>query len=103
MSDQVGGLLSVLASSPDLPGAACVKTPRLFDWLLDDDEDEPRTVRAERHRTAKEICASCPALEACREWASTLAEAEVLGVVAGELRRTRYAATKIRVPKAVPA
>lgn len=79
-------LSDILGEIPDLTGAACVGLGRLFDRILDDDIAEPVALRRERHAQAIAVCNVCPALQACRDWASTLKPAELPGVLAREIR-----------------
>lgn len=59
--------------------AACREhDPRLF---FGPNRFEPKRDRLQREATAKAVCATCPALEACREYALT--QAELYGVWGG--------------------
>lgn len=51
---------------------------------------EPKRERLAREAAAKEVCRSCPALEACREYA--LGEEEIYGVWGGMGESDRRAA-----------
>jgi WhiB family redox-sensing transcriptional regulator len=73
-------LLTVLADTPNLPDAACRGKHQLFDASIGSN------VKARQaQRVFAELCASCPVLEQCRDWADTLAprERQALGVRAG--------------------
>jgi WhiB family redox-sensing transcriptional regulator len=65
----------MLQGVPALPGARCRNRPHLFDG-----HDGPN---GERTRQAIELCARCPALAACEEWAA--GQRCLVGVVAGQL------------------
>jgi hypothetical protein len=66
------GLLTVLRSIPELPGAAC----RGLAW-----DDLPDTAAAR-------ICLRCPALSACARWADAQPANSLHGIIAG--RRYSY-------------
>lgn len=61
-----GLLVSVLSGLPRLDGAACSGRWSLFEPQRD---NEPRGDVIERHDAAEILCAACPALTACRDWA----------------------------------
>lgn len=61
-----GLLLNVLSGVPRLDGALCIGRADLFDPKA---EHEDRLTVAERHDRARAVCAGCPALDACTEWA----------------------------------
>lgn len=87
MSVTFADLLSALRGVPDLPGAKCRGKYDLFDPARDD-EDAPDAER--RHRAALEVCAGCPALDACGAWLESLrTEDRPLGVIAGRIRRPK--------------
>lgn len=59
--------------------AACRdQDPKLF---FGPNRFEPKRDRLQREATAKAVCATCPALDACREYA--LGQAELYGVWGG--------------------
>ncbi len=77
-------LLSALAATPDLPGAACVREREVFDACLE------RGAGYRLYPLAIRVCAKCPALAACRAWVSTLPPGKrPYGVTAGLTRRAR--------------
>ena len=51
---------------------------------------ERRSEKRMREKRAKEICASCPALDACRSWVASLPTGHVSGVIAGEIHKPMY-------------
>lgn len=65
-------LLDALRGAPRLPGALCRGQSDLFDAADHDQLIE-----------AVQTCQRCPALTACHEWAVTLRDNHVSGVVAG--------------------
>jgi hypothetical protein len=67
--------MAALANLPHLEGAACVGHARLFD----------HGAPGKNYRQAAAICASCPALEACRTWAATVPAKKLTGLIAGKL------------------
>jgi hypothetical protein len=69
-------VLEFVATMPALPGAACVGDPELF--FVDEYRGYPAAVRA-----AKDICAECPALKACRDWVLDHPQLAPFGVWAG--------------------
>lgn len=73
LADLVGTLRTV----PALPGARCRGRADEFDG--DDGPDGERT------RRAAALCARCPALTACAEWAARQPENSLEGVIAGRL------------------
>jgi hypothetical protein len=74
-------LLHTLATTPDLPGAACTSHRDVFDACTD------RRARF-TYRRAIRICAACPVLLQCSAWISSLPPAErPFGVTAGRIRR----------------
>ncbi|MBY3989138.1 hypothetical protein HQO84_16715 [Rhodococcus fascians] len=60
-------LTAILTDTPRLDGAACIGRSDLFDPPGD---GEPRDVVDARHRAAARVCWTCPALDACRDWAT---------------------------------
>jgi hypothetical protein len=73
-------LVTMMTTTPDLPGAACVDERATFDAVLEDATDVGRAVR---------ICARCPALAACSRWVASLPPLQRPGGVTGGLiRRT---------------
>jgi hypothetical protein len=60
-------LTAILTDTPRLDGAACIGHGALFDPPGD---SEPRDAVDARHRAAARVCWTCPALDACREWAA---------------------------------
>lgn len=80
ISDLVGAL-----QSPHLPGAACVGRYDAFDAA----DSDPTSALA--------ICASCPALARCREWAA--AQTWPAGiVVAGHITQPRRRPARAAIP-----
>jgi hypothetical protein len=75
--DVVDLLATVLDSSPALPGSLCRGRSDVFDVF--DAEDDEQLAQAVR------ICQRCPALDACQDWAATLPDNVVSGVIAGRL------------------
>lgn len=75
-------LSRTLASTVRLPGAACAGRPELFDPA---GEYEPRQSVIRRHEAAARMCTfTCPALDECRAWFTTLPPSRrPSGVVAG--------------------
>lgn len=72
-------LLDTVHNAPDLPGALCVGRAELFDAV-----EDPGMVDA-----AISLCLQCPAYTACREWAASLPESAVHGVLAGRVHEWR--------------
>ena len=61
-------LAAILSDTADLSGALCVGSPELFDPPAPyEDAADARY----RHQHAEALCHRCPALERCRDWAST--------------------------------
>jgi hypothetical protein len=74
-------LLHTLATTPDLPGAACVNHRDLFDACTD------RRARTS-YRHAIHICTGCPVLAQCSAWVTGLPPGErPYGVTAGRIHR----------------
>jgi hypothetical protein len=85
---QLDELLAFMATVPDLHDAACRRHLDIFDLALD------KRVAGATH-IAQGICAACPVLTECRQWARTApAGRSVTGVIAGQVRR----APRIRPP-----
>lgn len=63
----LGLLAAILAGTADLSGAACVGCAPAFDAPATDEGVEEAT---ERHRYALRVCAHCPVVSACRDWAA---------------------------------
>lgn len=61
-------LTAILTNTVRLDGAACTGQANLFD---PPSEGEPRDAVDARHRAAARLCWTCPALDACRNWAAT--------------------------------
>ena len=61
-------LTAILTDTVRLDGAACTGHAALFD---PPGEGEPRDAVDARHRAAARLCWTCPALDACRDWAAT--------------------------------
>lgn len=59
-------LTAILTDTVRLDGAACIGQANLFD---PPSEGEPRDAVDTRHRAAARLCWTCPALDACRDWA----------------------------------
>jgi hypothetical protein len=77
-------LLHTIATTPNLRGAACVQHRNVFDACLT--HAAGPTVYAKAIR----ICATCPALAACRAWVAGLPPRErPRGVIAGLIRHSR--------------
>jgi hypothetical protein len=68
-------LLAAIGTIPDLSGCACIGL-----WQLYDSSD------ADDVATAQRICASCSALQACKQWAATQ---RLTGVVAGQVQQRK--------------
>jgi WhiB family transcriptional regulator, redox-sensing transcriptional regulator len=77
-------LARMLRDSPRLTGALCPGRHHIFDAEQGDQAD-----REYAQRRAVALCQQCPALTACREWAST--QRDLCGVVGGEVRHPRPA------------
>lgn len=76
----VGALLFELADVPALPGASCRNHVALFDAAFDGS-----SAFAARQE-ARGVCAACPVLLACAEWAESLPQGRRPGgIVAGRL------------------
>ena len=73
--DVIDLLIRVLRPTIALPGAACAGLADLFD---------PDASEA-HHTRARQVCATCPARQACLEW-STAREGSVSGILSGILR-----------------
>ena len=71
-------LKAILRDTPKLDGSLCRDRSDLFDTEQDDAEERQYAIDS-----AKRLCRKCPALEACRDFAST--QKRLTGVVAGEL------------------
>jgi hypothetical protein len=67
------GWLDAIGNAPDLEHGLCVGN-----WDLFDDVDLPDEALA--------LCRQCGVLARCTEWASTLSDRQLSGVVAGEVR-----------------
>lgn len=92
MSRQRSGVAYQMFGSapPYLPGAKCVGEHKLFDataYRSLMNLDEHYEYSSDYARTeAKKICASCPALDMCRQWVKGLRSYDrPSGVVAGEM------------------
>lgn len=59
-------LAAILEGTESLSGAACTRTPELFD-PRDPTEDSATAER--RHHAAVTLCLSCPVMDTCRAWA----------------------------------
>lgn len=79
-SSSVVDLLTVMASTPALPGAACRGHHDLFD-SAHGSSPEAKTARTK----CMTICARCRVRDACHEWAAGLSDRQrrTLGVVGG--------------------
>ena len=75
-------LAAILRGTPKLSGALCPGRHHIFDAEQGDQADREYA----QHR-AVELCQQCPALSACREWATT--QRDLTGVVGGEVRHPR--------------
>jgi hypothetical protein len=93
--DDLTDLLSALAGTPRLEGAACVGRHELFDLRDISDPD-----RAEVEARGVKICLTeCGAYSQCRDWIQSLpARQRPSGVVAGVVRRPRTPAPVGRMP-----
>lgn len=78
-------LLAALANTPALPGARCRLRSDLFDVDSGDARTETPSERAERHQAARNVCSTCPELNACRSWAESTHPGELSGIVGGDL------------------
>ncbi len=77
-------LLATLATTPNLPGAACVTERETFDACLE------RGAKGTIYAQAIRICAQCPALGPCAAWVHSLpVRKRPLGVTAGLIHRSR--------------
>jgi hypothetical protein len=80
---------ALLAGVPDLPGARCRGRADLFEATVGVRPVDGRPTRAELEnaRTAALcLCATCPALDACRAWLDGLGPARrPRGVIAGQV------------------
>ncbi len=77
-------LLATLATTPNLPGAACVAERETFDACLEPWASTRICAAAIR------VCATCPALGPCAAWVHSLPiRKRPLGVTAGLIRRSR--------------
>ena len=72
--DVVDLLVKILRPTIALPGCACLGKPELFD----PDAEE------EHHAQARQICATCPARQACLAWSSERTDT-VSGILGGLL------------------
>lgn len=88
-ADIISLIASVLTKSAKLDGAACVAQPDLFST------DASQEQQAE----AIAICSTCPAFDACRDWANSLPPGHVSGVVAAQVRKPRYPLSREKVVK----
>ncbi len=61
-----GLLINVLTGLPRFDGAACSGRWSIFEPQRD---GERRDDVLERHHDAEQLCATCPALAPCRDWA----------------------------------
>lgn len=68
-------LVRVLRPTIALPGCACRGRPELFD----------ADASKEHHAQARQICATCPARQACLDWSSERTTT-VSGILGGQLR-----------------
>jgi len=76
-------VVAVMVDTPGLPGAACRRQHEGF--------DQARGGNGSARRRCVEICAQCPALVACRQWADGLPRREraAMGVLAGTVPRSK--------------
>ena len=99
--DSRGAIFEDLGDIPDLAGARCRNRHELFDQAIEGSS----AIFA--RRAARQVCASCPALEACGAWVEALPQYQrPRGIVAGRLidvtgrfpaevaRKRRLAATR---------
>ncbi len=78
-------LLATIATTPSLPGAACVADREVFDAVLERGSSRLYPV-------AIRICAQCPALAPCRAWVNSMPiDERPHGVTAGQVRNGRWA------------
>jgi WhiB family transcriptional regulator, redox-sensing transcriptional regulator len=79
-------LFAELAGAPRLPGARCRGRWELFDYAgYPPHGVAPHDIDYAR-QAALNVCASCPALQSCRDWIQTLPpELRPLGVIAGRI------------------
>ena len=74
---------AIVAHVPALPGAACRAHVELYDAASTFGPG-----MREARRQALEVCHSCPALQACRDWSDSMpALARPHGVLAGQVVR----------------
>lgn len=86
MSTAVAALLAAVYG-PQLHGAACAGLAPTFDAPGPSEDTEEVD---ERNRLALRVCASCPVLNACRDWLNSLPPRErPAGVVAGAVYTER--------------
>ncbi len=72
----------LLAGAPSLPGARCRGRPHLFEEAA---PGESRDATTARHSQAVELCARCPALDACTTWLQSLPPRDrPAGITAGQ-------------------
>ena len=79
-------LLEELAGSvPTLRGARCRGHSELFDKTIGGKRGQHK-ITLDARSAALDLCATCPALDACRDWIDALpAEERPLGVTAGQV------------------
>jgi hypothetical protein len=81
----LGLLAAVLGGSPRLVGAACRDHADLFAATVRRRDQSVHSLAANR-AAAREICGTCPALDACRDWVRGLPlPRRPAGIVAGHL------------------
>lgn len=80
----------LLASLPNLTGAACKGRAALFEATITEHGKTATKTELEHARTAAlRTCADCPALNRCRRWFDSLPAAHrPRGVVAGQIVRS---------------
>jgi hypothetical protein len=77
-------LLHIIATTPDLLGAACRNHRDIFDAC------SSKAAGPHAYAKAIRVCAACPALEQCYAWVSSLPPRDrPVGVCAGIIRSGR--------------
>jgi hypothetical protein len=80
------GLTSmIIEASASLPGAACTRTPRLFDEKA---RYEPDRDFVRRSASARRVCATCPVRRDCINWVKSTPPERISGVLPASPQRT---------------
>ncbi|GFG98132.1 hypothetical protein MTIM_40110 [Mycobacterium timonense] len=91
---------TLLAGIPELPGARCKGAAGLYEATVNERTKPTNRAELERARTAAlNVCADCPALDACRAWLDQQQPTRrPRGVVAGRvITATGHLAKSLRV------